>query len=105
MIEQIEDSLNINLPVFYKNTLLNYPFTLHSFSHEFMLVNDLEIILSYNQLDFLKIINKPNCFVIGSDGGEEYYYILLNDNDTVYTYSLETKKSEIYSNNWTDYIN
>ncbi len=107
-IIDIEKKLNIILPQFYKNTLLKYPFPLDSLVDDCLLPNDPVQILKNNDTLMKEIINNPeiNPFFVGSDGGEELYFIDLNSQkSTVFVHSLESKESNLYVNDWSDFLN
>lgn len=106
-LKEIEKLLNMPLPEYYKSTIINYPFPKGSFAEECLLPYYPDVIIENNEFSFLKNIKntvlKPFC--IGSDGGEEVYYIDLNSEKTnVFVYDFETGKSEIYVNSWAEYL-
>lgn len=102
-IKKIENSLKIKLPEFYKKTIQSYPFPKESFANEFLLPDEKNTIIENNDST---IIDKKNIFVVGSDGGEEYYYInLTKETSEVYLFDLEEKKSKVKSPNWDKYLN
>jgi hypothetical protein len=73
-LNKIEEELGISLPEFYRSTTINYPFPHDSYVAEFLLVNDPSIILRpWLPDDTFPGIGKP--YRIGSDGGEEDYFI------------------------------
>ncbi len=106
-IDKIEKLLGIVLPNYYKSTIMNYPFPKNSLADDCLLLYDPELIIKNNDSSFLEIIITPKIkpFCIGTDGGEEVYYIDLNCEETkVFAYSRETGKSEIYTTSLADYI-
>lgn len=103
-LTQIESHLGLKLPEFYRSTMLNYPFPVNSFADEFLLTNYLEQVLELNHQPVeCSGIGRP--FLVGSDGGEELYYIdLQNLESPVYTLQLETGKHFQKAENWTQYL-
>jgi len=103
-IRKIESALDVPLPEFYRVTMLTYPFPADSFANEFLLPNDPKTILEYNQHSGeYPGIGKP--FVIGSDGGEEMYYVdLAADSSQVFTFDIETGKHTPKAADWTMYL-
>ncbi|MFC3811433.1 hypothetical protein [Lacihabitans lacunae] len=101
-INAIQEKLGIELPTFYVETMLNYPFPKDSFGEEFMLPNSPDILLDCNGV-FSK---EDKCFAVGSDGGEFLYYIKLNGKETVYVFDLE--KSDVHNSieahSWKAYL-
>ena len=84
--------------------MLNYPFSDDSFADEFLLPKDVDRILENNQgaTEYLKIA-KP--FVVGSDGGEETYFIdLASDVSRVFTFDLEIGRYEQTASDWKEYL-
>jgi len=101
-LKEIEVKLEIELPKFYIETMLNYPFDENSFGYDFMLPN------SSKTLETCNIFPKnDNRFIVGSDGGEHIYYIRLNGEETVYIFDLEQSKlhNSIEAKTWEDYLN
>lgn len=101
-IDKIQEKLGVIFPVFYKDTLLNYPFQEDSFGEEFMLTNNPEVLLNCNG-----VFDRENkCLAIGSDGGEFIYYIKLNGEEKVYIFDLEDSKANnsVEANNWGIYL-
>ncbi len=105
-LKKIGNSIGITLPDYYKSTMLNYPFPKDSFADEFMLVNNPGAVIENNDKSLIEAIDKGvKPFSIGSDGGEELYYVDLNkEKSEVFVYYLETQKSEIQSKTWNDYL-
>ena len=103
-ISRIESVLNIKLPEYYCSTMLNYPFADDSFAAEFLLPNDPEQILEYNQ-DSYEYPGVGKLFVIGGDGGEDSYFIDLADNSSqVFTFDMESDTHTSTAANWSEYI-
>lgn len=101
-IAKIETQLNLKLPQFYVETMLNYPFPLDSFAAELLLCADVQGVLDNNSL----FSPEEGKFVIGGDGGEWTYYIKLNGEEKVYIYDLERSymHNAIETETWNDYI-
>jgi len=103
-ISKIESSLNVKLPEFYRRTMLSYPFPVDSFAEEFLLTNDTESVLESNQHPSeYEGIGRP--FLVGSDGGEEIYFVDLAVNSSqVFTYEMETGKHVEKAKDWGEYL-
>lgn len=101
-IKIIEKELDIKLPDFYIQTMLNYPYPDDSFAAELTLCNNVEGIISNNSI-FEK---KQNCFAVGSDGGEFIYFIRINEGEKVYIYDFEQsdKSLSIEAESWYEYL-
>ena len=103
-IRKIESALNVTLPEFYRATMLTYPFPANSFANEFLLPNDPIPILEYNQHSG-EYPGIGKLFVIGSDGGEEMYYVdLAADSSQVFTFDMEIGKHTPKAADWTKYL-
>lgn len=97
-IEKIEKDLEISLPNDYKKNLVNFPFPKGSYASD-LFANDVDFILEVNKMDWSHVdFGSIKPFFIGTDGGEETYFINTLDNKSpVYSYSIETNKySKIY---------
>lgn len=106
-LEKIEKILKIKLPIFYKHTVLNYPFKKDSFADECLLPNDVNLVIKNNAGSFIKMIMKQDImpFVIGCDGGEEVYYLNLNkETSEIFVSSCETNRSEVKFKSWDEYL-
>lgn len=101
-IDTIQEKLGIDLPSFYIDTMLTYPFPKNSFGEEFMLTNSVEILLDCNVV-FSK---EDKCFAVGTDGGEFIYYIKLNGEETVYIFDMEKSDSHnsVEASSWKIYL-
>jgi hypothetical protein len=101
-IKHIETKLGIKLPQFYVSTMLNYPFDENSWGTEFQLCDDFNYILDINGI----FKSTDECFVIGSDGGEYYYFIKLNKEDKVYIFDLENSPAHLSTaaESWDEYL-
>ena len=101
-IQFIEDELGIQLPAFYIKTMLDYPFAEDSFASEFLLCNSPEGILEYNSG------YKPSAeaFTIGTDGGENTYFIKLDEDGQVYVFDLEAPDDtlKLEAATWDEYL-
>ncbi len=103
-IRMIESSLNMLLPEYYRRTMLDYPFPANSFANEFLLPNDPEPIIDYNQGSG-EHPGIGKLFIIGSDGGEELYFVdLTADNSCVFTFDMETGKHTTKASDWMEYL-
>jgi hypothetical protein len=115
-ITKIESELKINLPDSYRKVLRDYPFEEDSFGYMCMLSNDIMTIIASNKtpsmhalIHIKNIANHPqknkNYFWIGSDGGEEEYYLdISHEFGAIYEYDLETGKITEYAQNLNRYI-
>ena len=103
-IKKIEASLGFSLPEFYKSTMLIYPFPTDSFADEFLLPNNSLTIIEYNQPPCEHTdIGQP--FVLGSDGGEELYFIDVSSGlSQVFVFDIETGEHNLKAKNWQDYL-
>jgi hypothetical protein len=88
-LDRIEEVLGITLPEAYRATMGIYPFDSDSTASDCMLPNDAEWVINANRgLDrhFLlhhgkgRWVPTKNHLLIGTDGGEEYYYLDLRRN-------------------------
>ena len=101
-IKHIEKELGIKLPEFYVSTMLNYPFSDESWGAEFSLCNNPKHVIDLNGV----FDKQDECFSIGSDGGEFYYFIKLNADDKVYIFDLEGSDSHktVEAKSWNEYL-
>ena len=101
-IAKIETQLNLKLPQFYIDTMLNYPFPLDSIAAELFLCADVQGILDNNSI----FHQGDKVFAIGSDGGEFIYYIKLNGEEKVYIYDYEDSdvNHTVEAETWSDYL-
>ena len=101
--QKIENQLEIKLPDFYKNTMLNYPFSGSSYANEFSLPNNPVIVIDLNTLFFDATDNK---LVIGSDGGGWFFYLELDKGEEVYTFDLEESPIHMKpcAHSWVGYL-
>ena len=100
----LESILDLKLPLYYKNTLLNYPFAYNSIGSEMLPKNESEI-LNLNDKKVVKNIRENGVYCIGSDAGEEIYFIKPQDRyDQVYVYDIETGNVSIFTSDWAGYL-
>lgn len=102
--QSIEKQIGYSLPALYRATLSDYPFALDSFAAEFMLPNEPNFVIDLNVCArSLSDIDKP--FFIGSDGGEEYFFVDASKEDSgVYVLELETGKHRQLVPTWERYL-
>ena len=103
-LAEVESWLGFSVPANYRSTLTNYPFPSDSYAEEFMLPNDPRSVIELNDLGVeVRSIEQP--FFIGSDGGEDHYFVDAADADSpVYVFELETGKHRELVGSWTDYL-
>ncbi len=103
-IDEIEGSLSLRLPAGYRGTLLSYPFLAGSFADEFLLLNRAKDLLALNPTRLaISGIEKP--FVIGSDGGEESYFLdAANAEPGVFVFDLETGNHRLLARSLPAYV-
>lgn len=93
-LNKVESLFALKLPQQYRALMLNYPFVDDSWANDCAMPNDPQIVIEMNKdKSFLgKFTQEPSrYFQIGSDGGEFYYYIDLQNPDCpVYAADLET---------------
>lgn len=97
-IEVLEKELKVTLPETYTMSMLNYPFEEDSFATEFMLLNDRESLGQLNELE-----RADGRFYIGSDGGEELYFI-KPDNPGVFAYNMEKDRDKPYCESLEEFV-
>lgn len=102
-IEIIERHLGSSLPLFYRETMLSYPFDGLGDISESELVNDVELFVKLNtSLDSQR---SPHLIAIGSDRGEEIYLIEREGSSTaVHCFNLETNTTEVAFKSWSDFL-
>ncbi len=103
-LQAIEKHIGYSLPEYYRATSSNYPFPLDSFADEFMLLNAPEVIIELNSAEISPPgIGKP--FFIGSDGGEESYFVDTSKDDSgVFVFGLETGNCHLLVPSWTAFL-
>jgi hypothetical protein len=103
-LKKIEAELKLELPEFYRATMLDYPFAQESIAAEFMLLNDPYPILDYN-CEFVECAEIAKPFVVGGDGGEETYLIdLESDGSAVFGFDVETGRVSTKATDWQAYL-
>ena len=103
-LKTIEERLSITLPCAYRATMLHYPLPPDSFGPEDMLLDTVEELLELN-MDGLAIDGVPSPFFIGSDRGEECYFLDASRADSpVYVYQLEIGKHQVLDATMEQYI-
>ena len=103
-IQRIENRLGFPLPHLYRITVLNYPFEPGSFAVEFMLPHRAADVIDLNEEDLLpSSVARP--FFIGSDGGEERYFVDASEEDSgVFVYELETGRHHQLTPTWAHFL-
>ena len=102
-LRHIEQTLKVVLPEYYRQTLLDYPFPADSFAAELTLPTEIDAILLNNT----RFPPEDQRFVVGSDGGEEVYFILPGESpERVYVHQLETSNdpSLVYAHSWAEFL-
>ena len=89
-LAKIEECVGFPLPSAFGATVLSYPFAAGSFADEFMLPNRPAALIDLNGAR-TKIAGRSRPFFVGSDGGEEWYFVDASRPDSpVYVFELET---------------
>lgn len=91
-IDRLEKSINKRIPDWYKDFLMNYPEDLVNLGAPYNTVSELSLPNSADRL--IEISNYEDCpnniLVIGIDGLGNFYYVILDDNDTrIYLFDHE----------------
>ena len=112
-IQRVEHALSVKLPSDYRQLLLDYPFSEDSFATACMVIRDAEALINLNRgpdKHFVihhregRWVPGRNHFLIGNDGGEERYYLDLDDpRSTVFRFDLETGELSPYATGIADY--
>ena len=94
-LQAIEDRLNIKLPGSYRAIMAAYPFSPDSFAAEAMLLDEVDAVVDLNSAGVvIQGVSRP--FFIGSDLGEEWYFLDPADNESpVFVYELETGEHRV----------
>lgn len=102
-IIEAEQRLGLELPKFYKETMLNYPFREGSIAIDCMLPQYPELLEVENGV----IPNENKYLAIGSDGGELIFFLRLNGSETVYIHDAESSglHHSIEARTWKEYLN
>ena len=100
----IEASVGFPLPSAFRATVLSYPFAPDSFADEFMLPNRPSALIDLNGArEAIAGVSRP--FFVGSDGGEESYFVDASRSDSpVYVFELETGRHRILVPSWAEYL-
>ena len=100
----IEARLGFPLPAAFRSTVLSYPFSPGSFADEFMLPNRSRDVMDLNEIG-VAIVGVERPFFIGSDGGEERYFVDASRSESpVYVFELETGHHRVLVASWADYL-
>jgi hypothetical protein len=103
-LQQIQDHVGFQLPLYYRETLLNYPFKHDSFAEEFMLPNCHQAVKDLNDAS-ISIGSGIQAFFIGSDGGEEQYFVDASTQESgVFVFDLETGEHRNLSPSWSSFL-
>jgi hypothetical protein len=113
-LDRIEEVLGITLPEAYRATMGVYPFDSDATASDCMLPNDAEWVINANRgLDrhFLlhhgkgRWVPTKNHLLIGTDGGEEYYYLDLREKSCpVLAFDLETGNLSVFCDNFERFV-
>lgn len=104
-LEEIEQRLGLSLPAEYRTTMLSYPFTAGSFADECMLPNRPTAVLDLNEARVPLPASVARPFFVGSDGGEESYFVDAARLDSpVFVFELETGRHRIQAASWVAYL-
>ena len=105
-LQQIEKTIGISVPLFYRATLSAYPFPSGSYADQFMLPNSPKEVIEYYEADpnfSSPDIKQP--FYFGSNGGEEWYFVDAgNPSSPVFVYELETGKHHQKAPTWSEFL-
>jgi hypothetical protein len=106
-IQRIEQALSVKLPEQYSQLLVDYPFSEDSFGTTCMVIRDADALIDLNRgrsAHFMihhregRWVPQKNHFMIGSDGGEEQFYLDLDDpGGAVLKFDLETGELTPYA--------
>lgn len=106
-LKQIEKSLNVELPSFYKEFMLNYPIDLMGTeAPDFTLMIDSERLIEENinaKDDFWGLPLDDNSFIIGENGCGDYYLIKLKEDKSIFTFFHDDNSFYKVSNTIKDY--
>jgi len=103
-LRQLELQLALQLPSYYRATMLAYPFAGRSDLDQAELLDDLQLLLELNDAS---PADSPleRRLVIGTDRSEETYYIKPDDlGSAVYCFALETGKHRQICQTWDQFI-
>jgi hypothetical protein len=103
-LAEIEARLGFPVPSSFRATALAYPFQPDSFADEFMLPNRPSDVIDLNEAG-ARVVDIKRPFFIGSDGGEEWYFVDASEPDSaVYVYELETGRHRVLVASWAAYL-
>lgn len=106
-LDGIEQALSVKLPADYRQLLLDYPFAENSVADSMLICNPELLLVLNSQRDLHFQIHHrkgrwvpgKNHFMIGNDGGEEQFYLDLNEAGcTVLKFDLETGELSPFAN-------
>jgi hypothetical protein len=115
-IQRIEQALSVKLPADYQHLLVNHPFPDGSSAAACMVIRNAEVLIHVNKNRSLhfrimnlqragKRVPQPHHFLIGSDGGDEQYYLdLLDPGCAVVRFDLETGSMSPYAQGMAEYL-
>ncbi len=108
-LDRIERVLGRRLPEDYREVMQRYPFSPGSFSYDCMLTDDARTVIEANREPHDILRDGPptlDYLWIGSDGGEEYYFLDLRGSPCpFYAYDLETgEQTDAFADDIDDYI-
>ncbi|MGH9884262.1 MAG: SMI1/KNR4 family protein [bacterium] len=104
-LDEIAQRLGFALPGAYRATLLAYPFPPDSFGDDCMLPNRPADVIDLNAAALPVPSNVHQAFFVGSDGGEETYFLDTARFDSpVYVFELETGQSRVLAPSWEAYL-
>jgi hypothetical protein len=113
-LSRIERALNLRLPRGYRELMLHYPFPPDSCAADCLLPDNPDTLIEHNRGPDPHHLfgDRPgpgpppgNYFMIGSDCGEEWYYIdISRDQSPVFKLDLECKTLTVEAANLTEYV-
>jgi len=104
-IVEIERRLGFALPESYRSTMLAYPFPPDSFGNECLLPNRPSDVVDLNEAGVTGPEQVGRAFFVGSDGGEESYFVDATKSDSpVYVFEIETGRHRVHCPSWEAYL-
>jgi hypothetical protein len=113
-LDRIEKVLGVSLPDVYRSTMQSYPFDSDDFPYGCMLPDNAEWVINANRgpdTHFMlhhrkgRWVPSRDHLLIGTDGGEEYYYIdLQRDPPPVMRFDLESGELSMFCDNLNRYL-
>ena len=101
---RVASELSMQLPDYYRTTMLSYPFPGRGDIEQAELVNDPDLLISLNR-NHPAAEGSKTIFVIGTDRSEESYYVKTGEHgSTVYCFELETGKHLVLDASWDEYL-